>query len=76
MLQHRPKGADASDARQSRRKELIAVKRGMPGGLGGPGAHPEARACWGKEKTSQRKLRRKIMNRLALNKAIRPQPTN
>jgi hypothetical protein len=39
--------ADASDARQSRRKELIAVRRRVPEGLGGPGAHPEARA-WGR----------------------------
>jgi hypothetical protein len=41
------KGADASDARQSRRKELIAVRRRVSEGLGGPGAHPEARA-WGR----------------------------
>ena len=54
------------------------MRRGVPGELRGPGAHPEARA-WGRireditEKTSQRRsLKRKIMNRLALNKTTRP----
>ena len=41
------KGADASDARQSRRKELSAVRRRFPEGLGSPGTYPEARA-WGR----------------------------
>ena len=38
--------ADVSDARQSRRKELIAVRRRVSEGLGDPRAHPEVRA-WG-----------------------------
>ena len=45
----------------------------MPGELRGPGAHPEARA-WGRirEDIAEKKLKRKIMNRLALNKTTRP----
>jgi len=38
MHQDRPKRADMSDARQSPRKELIAVRRRVPEGLGVPGA--------------------------------------
>jgi hypothetical protein len=59
MPKDRPKGADASDARQSRRNELIAVRRGMPEGRGGSGAHPEART-WGKRRYHREGFRRKL----------------
>jgi hypothetical protein len=70
MHQNRPRGADASDARQSRRKELIAVRRRVPEGLGGPGS--EAAPEGGQKRYYREVLRRKIMNRLALNKTTRP----
>jgi hypothetical protein len=45
-------GQNASDARQSRRKELIAVRRRVPEGLGGPG-HIQRSALGGE---NQRRL--------------------
>jgi hypothetical protein len=56
MRQDRSKGADASDARQSRRKELIAVRRRVPEGLAGPGALQRP-ALGGEEKTYTGKIK-------------------